>query len=102
MGLGAQHITHNRCYEKFADFSAAFLTFLRDGCRETGPSIAMPYQTTSASSHPRIFGFWRERGIAAAGQRPLDGLADVRIGVVREREEQRPRRIITDRAKRHT
>src|SRR5271166_5814046 len=23
----------------------------------------MPYQTTSASSHPRIFGFWRERGI---------------------------------------
>ena len=30
MGLVHKHITHNRCYEKFADFSDAFLTFLRD------------------------------------------------------------------------
>ena len=29
-GLAHKHITHNRCYEKFADFSDAFLTFLRD------------------------------------------------------------------------
>ena len=29
-GLMHKHITHNRCYEKFADFSDAFLTFLRE------------------------------------------------------------------------
>ena len=29
-GLAHKHITHNRCYEKFADFSDAFLTFLRE------------------------------------------------------------------------
>ena len=25
-----QHITHNRCYERFADFKSAILTFLRE------------------------------------------------------------------------
>ena len=29
-GLAHKHITHNRCYEKFADFRDAFLTFLRE------------------------------------------------------------------------
>jgi transposase len=29
-GLTHKHITHNRCYETFADFSRAFLTFLRE------------------------------------------------------------------------
>jgi transposase len=29
-GLMHRHITHNRCYEKFADFSGAILTFLRE------------------------------------------------------------------------
>lgn len=29
-GLAHKHITHNRCYETFADFSGAFLTFLRE------------------------------------------------------------------------
>ena len=29
-GLAHKHITHNRCHEKFADFSDAFLTFLRE------------------------------------------------------------------------
>jgi hypothetical protein len=29
-GLMHRHITHNKCYEKFADFSGAVLTFLRD------------------------------------------------------------------------
>ena len=29
-GLMHKHITHNRCYEKFADFRAAILTFLRE------------------------------------------------------------------------
>jgi len=29
-GLMHKHITHNRCYEKFADFSDAILTFLRE------------------------------------------------------------------------
>ena len=29
-GLAHKHISHNRCYEKFADFSDAFLTFLRE------------------------------------------------------------------------
>ena len=32
-------------------------------CAETGSSIVMPYQTTSASSRLRILGFWRERGM---------------------------------------
>ena len=29
-GLIHKHITHNRCYETFAGFSDAILTFLRD------------------------------------------------------------------------
>jgi transposase len=29
-GLMHKHVTHNRCHESFADFSAAMLTFLRD------------------------------------------------------------------------
>jgi transposase len=29
-GLTHKHLTHNRCYEKFADFRDAFLTFLRE------------------------------------------------------------------------
>ena len=30
-GLMHKHITHNRCYERFADFRDAMLTFLREG-----------------------------------------------------------------------
>jgi hypothetical protein len=37
-GLAHKHITHNRCYEKFADFSDAFLTFLRE--EVVGPHLA--------------------------------------------------------------
>ncbi len=29
-GLMHKHVTHNRCYETFADFSGAILTFLRE------------------------------------------------------------------------
>ncbi len=47
----------------FTAFSGAILTFLRRRCPGSGISIARPYQTTSASSRPKIFGSWRERGI---------------------------------------
>src|SRR5208282_1848766 len=47
--------------------------------RETGTSIVMPFQTTSASSHPRIFGFWREPGIEPRTE-ILDMLAAGRTG----------------------
>jgi transposase len=30
-GLMHRHVTHNKCYATFKDFSAAMLTFLRDG-----------------------------------------------------------------------
>jgi hypothetical protein len=64
-GLMHKHITHNTCHETFRDFSGAILTRQRR-CQGTGASTAMRSQTTSAPSRPRIFGFWRERGIRAA------------------------------------
>jgi hypothetical protein len=43
-----KHIAHNRCYERFADFRDAMLTFLRQ---------EMPYRPTSVSS--RVGARWK-------------------------------------------
>ena len=66
MGLGAhKHITHNRCYEKFADFSNAFLTFLREEVPRNWHLYCDAVSDNFRVISPKDFGFWRERGIIA-------------------------------------
>jgi hypothetical protein len=60
-GLMHKHITHNRCYQRFADFRDAMLTFLRE-------EVPRNYCDTVSDNFRiiclRIFGSWRERGIS--------------------------------------
>ena len=55
---------HNTCRETFKDFREAILTFLPEEVpKELAPLLRWS-RTTSTSSRPRIFGFWRERNCA--------------------------------------
>ena len=51
-----ENITHNRCYEKFAEFSEKRSVFLGSRFQEIGAACETQSLTISASSHLRIFG----------------------------------------------
>jgi len=54
-GLMHKHITHNRCYERFADFRDAMLRFLREEVPRNWDAYATPYQTTFRIISPKDF-----------------------------------------------
>ena len=58
-----QHLTHNKIYPTCREFADAILAFLRNEVPRRWSEFAIRSQTTSASSSPRNFGFWREPSI---------------------------------------
>ena len=62
-GLMHKHITHNQCHETFRDFSDAILTFLREEVPRNWRLYCDEVTDNFRIISPRIFGFWRERGV---------------------------------------
>ena len=54
-GLMHRHITHNKCYASFKDFSIAMLTFLRDDVPKIGTPTATRSRTASQIINPKDF-----------------------------------------------
>jgi hypothetical protein len=64
-GLMHRNVTRNKFYVTCAQFVGATLGFLREQVPRNWAHFCDSSPTTSVSSRPRIFGSWRERGIAS-------------------------------------
>ena len=58
-----KHITHNKCYETFAGFKTAVLTFLREEVPKKWHIYCDTVTDNFRVIDPRIFGFSPEQGI---------------------------------------